>query len=424
MNELLTSLRAHRLPGLTLFDGAIHPNYGGQSILNVPSSVCQLLGVPPLAAPPLRPEILEPLGGSFRSVVVILMDALAFHRLERWLAADDSLIWHRLLERGVLAPLTSITPSTTSAALTTLWTGSPPAGHGVMGYEMWLKEYGIVADMIQHRPASYHWGAPGLHHAGFQPGLFLPTPSISTHLRAHGVTPHVFQHVSIVNSGLSQTFFGDAERHGITTPADTWVSVRELLDGAPHARHYVWAYWGAIDTFSHLKGPDDERVEAEFVAFSAAFERNFLGRLSPAARGNTAVILIADHGQRTTDRGNRRYNLANHPDFLSRLHIKPTGENRFTYLYIRPGQEQAVRDYIEAAWPGEFHLLDPAEALSGGLFGPGPRHPRVAERTGDLIAAARGDAYWWWSAEPDPLIGRHGGLTADEMIVPFLAARL
>lgn len=30
----------------------------------------------------------------------------------------------------------------------------------------------------------------------------------------------------------------------------------------------------------------------------------------------------------------------------------------------------------------------------------------------------------WWSEKENLLIGRHGGLSADEMLVPFLAVRL
>jgi hypothetical protein len=423
MTELMSSIRDHHLPGIELSDGAIYPQYDGQSILNIPSSVCHLLDIPPLAAPPLKPDILASLGSGYRNVVVILVDALAFYRLERWMAADK-LVWGQLAENGVLAPLTSVVPSTTSAAITTLWTASPPARHGIMGYEMWLKEYGIIANMIQHKPMNYLGGAGSLREAGFRPETFLPTPSISGHLRAHSVTPHAFQHYGIIHSGMSQTFFGDADLHAISTPTDLWISVRELLDDPPAGQHYIWVYWSVVDGLSHLHGPDSERAEAEFQAFSAAFERYFLERLSPAARADTLLILTADHGQITTDKSITNNDLNHHPDLLSRLHMRPSGENRLAYLFVRPGQMEAVRELIRARWPDQFDLLDPAAAVAAGLFGPGQPHARIAERTGDLIAAARGDAYWWWGDKPDPLTGRHGGLSAEEMIVPFLATKL
>jgi hypothetical protein len=43
---------------------------------------------------------------------------------------------------------------------------------------------------------------------------------------------------------------------------------------------------------------------------------------------------------------------------------------------------------------------------------------------GDLILVARGNAYLWWADKEDQLLGRHGGLHPEEMLVPFLGARI
>ena len=58
------------------------------------------------------------------------------------------------------------------------------------------------------------------------------------------------------------------------------------------------------------------------------------------------------------------------------------------------------------------------------LFGPGTPHPRLSDRLGDLIVAAHDDAYLWWAEKENPLVGRHGGLSAEEMIVPLLSVAL
>ena len=119
-----------------------------------------------------------------------------------------------------------------------------------------------------------------------------------------------------------------------------------------------------------------------------------------------------------------RFDLRRHPEFTRLLHIQPTGENRLAYLYVRPGQVKAVREYVEATWPGDFYLLTTAQALRSGLLGPGTHHPLLADRLGDLILAARGSAYLWWADKDNPMLGRHGGLSTAEMLAPFLAFRL
>jgi hypothetical protein len=106
------------------------------------------------------------------------------------------------------------------------------------------------------------------------------------------------------------------------------------------------------------------------------------------------------------------------------LHLLPTGENRLAYLHVKPGEIENVKDYIHATWPEEFAIFDTENALKTELFGSGVVHPAVHDRLGDLIVAAKGDAYWWWASKPNPLIGRHGGFSPQEMLVPFLAGYL
>jgi hypothetical protein len=426
--KMMLPLSSHRLPNIDLGGEFIYPFYGGRSILNIPASISHILGAPMFGSPPLVQDILEPLGQNVRTVVFILIDALALHRLKRWLAEGYARVWKDLLQDGILAPLTSITPSTTSAALTTLWTGRPAAWHGITGYEMWLKEYGIVANMIEHKPSAYRSDVGGLEHAGFSPESFLPSKdneplTLGTHLDANGVHSYAFQHRSIANSGLSRMFMPKVDIHPFDGYDDLWVSVRQLMEKQLERRKYIWVYWDAIDRLSHIYGPDDERPANEFARFSAAFDKHFLNSLGSNTRKDSLLILSADHGQITTHK-DPHYDLINHPGLMRRLHIKPTGENRLAYLYVRPGQTEAVREYIERTWSNQFAVLDSDFALHNGLFGPGEPHTEIRDRTGDLTLVAKGDAYLWWGAMENPLIGRHGGLSTEEMLVPFLAARL
>ena len=419
----IRNLHEFRLPGLDLGGDFLYPDYVGRSILNVPAAICRLLEVPEMGAEAVAYEPVYALGKNVQRVILVLMDALSLHRLQRWMSDGTAVIWQALAQGGMLAPLTSITPSTTSAALTSLWTGQSAAVHGIIGYEMWLKEYGVVANMIVHAPNSFQNDAGSLAKAGFTPEGFMPLATLGPHLAAHGVQTYAFQHRSIAHSGLSQMFLKDASVRAFNTAADLWVNLRQLVESRRNERMYVWVYWSEVDHFSHIYGPDDERTAAEFAGFSEAFQRSFLHRLSPALRADTLLVLLADHGQISTS-PDPYYELSNHPSLLRRLHILPSGENRLAYLFIRPGQGEAAREYVERTWPNQFAWLDPAYALAAGLFGPGPAHPRLMDRLGECVLVARSNAYLWWSEKKNHMLGRHGGLHPEEMLVPFLAARL
>lgn len=424
-DALLPQLSAHRLPDLDLEPEFQQPAYHGFSILNLPATICRWLDVPalPQAAAPLDPIYLRSLPDTVRRVIFVLMDALALHRLQRWLQDGTAPIWQQLLPQGLLAPLTSITPSTTSAALTSLWTGRAAVEHGITGYEMWLKEYGIVANTILHAPMSFRNDVGSLERAGFRPTEFMRLPTLGPHLKAHGVQAFALQHRSILDSGLSRILFNAIETRAFHSPADLWVNLRQVLDQTRNARTFIWIYWSEVDHFGHLYGPDDERTAAEFGVFSQALQRYFLDRLNPAWRGDTLLILTADHGQIAT-LPNRHYELVQHPAFTNHLHLLPTGENRLAYLYVKPGHKKAIQAYLEETWPQSFQWLDSAEAVQKGLFGPGQPHPRLADRVGDLMLIARQQAFLWWADKEDPLRGRHGGLHPQEMLVPFLAVIL
>src|SRR4030042_4111357 len=122
-SEILPRIESNKLPGLQLSPEFIHPDYAGGSILNLPSTICRTLGGEPLATVPLRSELTVATAADIRRVVLVLVDALSLHRLQRWMSDGTAPVWSRLGEQGKSAALTSITPSTTTAALTSLWTG-------------------------------------------------------------------------------------------------------------------------------------------------------------------------------------------------------------------------------------------------------------------------------------------------------------
>jgi hypothetical protein len=195
--------------------------------------------------------------------------------------------------------------------------------------------------------------------------------------------------------------------------------LERVLETRAGDRTYNYVYWSELDTLSHRYGPEDERVGLEFAFFSIQLER-FLTRLKRQGRGDTLVLLTADHGELYTPIL-PTYDLKNHPELLSCLSILPSGEARLAYLYVRPGCEARLQAYVEQTWPGQFRILPAAQALEAGLWGDGQVYPAVKDRIGDYVLQAQGNAYWWWAHKENPLLGRHGGVTPKEMLVPLLA---
>jgi hypothetical protein len=323
----------------------------------------------------------------------------------------------------VFSPITSICPSTTASALTTLWTGEGAAAHGVIGYEMWAKAFGMIINNILHSPANAKSDVGGLSRAGFDPMDFMNKPLLGTHLRQHGVLPTTFIHSAIAHSGLSVMQMRDVQLQTYVNEADLCVSLAKHIHNQRGIREFIYVYYSDVDTLMHRYTATDSRVMLQFRAFSSMFDEGFLQKLSPEAAEETLLILTADHGSIATP-AQDKFNLANHPELVYQLVMQPTCEHRLPILYIKPGREGKVRDYFAKTWPEEFVLINPEQALEGGLFGKGPFVDGVHDRLGDLIAISRGNAYLWWSSKPNLMAARHGGLSAEEMLAPFFALPL
>lgn len=412
--DLLPTLINHRLNGLDAGEDIVYPHYAGRSLVNLPSSIAHWLGAAPLGAAPLAEPYLSAFGGgTFKHVILLLVDGLGLNFFQRYLHTSP---WAHMMPDASLLPITSILPSTTSAALTTLWTGRTPAEHGVLGYEVWLREYSMIANLILHSPAAFYGDVGGLKRGGFDPETFLPVPVLAPHLAQYGIKTFSSQHSAIARSGLSTMLQGGAELLPYRTMNDAWVTLQAVLESNRNARTYSWVYWGDLDELSHRYGPDDERVQLEYATFSLVLER-FLSSLRKQGRGDTLFLMTADHGHLSTPRL-PAYDLNNHPEMNACLVMVPSGEARLPYLYIRPGREEQLKNYIEQTWPGKFRIFRSEELLQSGVFGENP-YARTLERLGDWVVVPQDNAYWWWPNRENPLLGRHGGLNTIEMLVPL-----
>jgi hypothetical protein len=237
--QMLPQLLAGRLPELDLGSGFVYPAYDGTSILNLPSTICRALQVPDFGAPPLKDEITSALmGGEIRRVILILVDAVSVNAMRRCLVNDTSRVWRSLMYEGLFSPITSLVPSTTTACLTSLWTGRSPAEHGILGYELWLKEYGIVANMITHSPISFEREVDSLAKAGFHPRAFMPLPTLGSHLKAHGVDTY-----SLLSLAAPASRCSPGRRCAPLLPPPTCVNLAHLLKANTRKRQYIWVYF-------------------------------------------------------------------------------------------------------------------------------------------------------------------------------------
>ncbi len=423
---LLHELQHPNLPLAGLPEGSIWPRYDGLSVGNLPATVGSLLGVTPPAGtlPPLRAGLLDDLADGVRRVVLVLVDGLGWLRLQALLAEYPQMALRRLSERGHLLPLTSLFPSTTNNVLTALWTGMPPARHGLIAYNLYFREWGMVLEAISFSPY-FRSFAGDLDRWGLINEDFIPAPGLGQWLAAGGVPTEVVMGEKMIGSALSRINFRGTRRiYGYMTGSDFWLHLRRALERSRDDRLFLYGYWAAVDTFAHRFGPWDESSVTEVRSLDYLLQEVFLNGLSREARAGTLFLLVADHGQIHTP-FEHIFILEQHPALRDALLLPPVGEARVPFLYVRAGKARFVREYLQEHGADRFALYARSEVLRSGLLGPEPYHAELGFRLGDWIGFARGQ-HALVATENDArrLSGRHGGLSAEEMLIPLLAVRL
>lgn len=407
-------------------DGFLPPAYEGGSIANIPATVARLLNTPFQGLPALRPAAWQPLAGGVQRVVLVLIDALGWDLLQQ-ARAGAGWLWE---EAEVQEQLTSVFPSTTVAALSSVWTGAAPAQHGLVGLRLLFPEYAVLGQMLSMGP-NFISAPDALVEAGTEPAAFLEVAGFAEQLAAGGVPTYAYKSYTFIDSALSRMHGrGVRESVGIVTAADMFLRVRQRLEAMPGERLYIAAYWHAVDTLTHMYGPNHPAVAAEVASVLQLLRAELVSALSPAARANSVLFLTADHGQVNTPE-EQEICLGDHPALQEMLLMRPAGEPRTPYLYARQGRQADVIGYIREHLDQAMVALTAEEALAAGLLGPEPHATHTAVRLGDVVATMR-EGYVLLTEEERAqqrakkrrMVGRHGGMTPGEMAVPWFGLRL
>jgi len=415
-DALRERLRAH---------GYLPPDYDGGGLLNVASTVLELCGARGPADPsPLRgiePALLT----GVRTVLLVLVDGLGSDQLRRLATRGDVPFLARILDRAArreaaqLVDATTIFPSTTAAAITTLHTARTPQEHGNIAYFLWLEEFAVVAQMLRWGPAAQRRGS-FFDDRSIDPRTYAAVPSIHKAIREHGgrsciVEPEIFR-----NEAMTRMHAPEASYVGYLLPSTMGVRVRQLLEGRAEddSPLYIYAYWSGVDTVSHWYGPRGPEHAAE----AALLDRDLERALGDRPPGDTLVILTADHGHASVDPA-RLVDLEADAELRALLRNPIAGEPRVVFLHTDHATK--VKAYLEHVYPGTFFLMDRDDAIDAGLFGRGD--PTLARRRVGEVLAMIGDDRGASVVRVDGQVvmhrGSHGGMTPDEMRIPVLLWR-
>lgn len=385
------------------------PDYRGGSIVNLMSSIVAACGGSETTVYPALPDLrAEELPGC-RKLVLMVIDGMGCDLLCR--KASGGAMQSRLRGR-----LTSVFPSTTASAITSLLTGVAPQQHGLTGWFIYFRELAGVYAVLPGRPRC---GGVNFSRAGIDPRSLFDSQPVFDRLPHSSiiVTPR-----RIAHSDYNQAHRGKADLRCYDSLDDFFLITAQAVREPASGLQFIYAYWPDLDSLGHEYGIDSK----ETVSHLAQIDERFGCFCRQLTGSDTLVIVTADHGMIDTD-DSHSIELANHPALDECLLLPLCGERRAAYCYVRHSRADRFEAYVGSELAHAVDWLPSEQFMAEGGFGYGPAHPRLAERIGDYVLLMRENYVlkdWLPGENRYHHIGVHGGISAAEMFVPLIVASL
>ncbi len=361
------------------------PDYGGGCVSNIIPAILGPRGTAEL--PGWMPTAVQ--GAS--QVVLLILDGLGWNQLQQRISMCPTIA----TMSG--SSITTIAPTTTVSALTSITTGLAPGEHGLIGYRMNMG--GRVMQMLR-------WGDDkGDLRLMYPPDVIQPCPPFM------GSAIPVLSKSELEGTAFTEAHLRGSRAHGWRSASSIAVQVRDLLKSG---NSFIYAYYDGIDKIAH------ERGFGEYYDAELRQADRLVADVASVLLPGSVLLITADHGQVQVGTNTTKLHAE-----VAALITFQSGEGRFRWLHTRPNSVDelhavAKQNYGDVAW-----VMRREELIDGGWFG-----PRVSDaarqRLGDVALIAHAPTSFDDSADsgPFPLMCRHGALTDDELDVPLLALRV
>lgn len=368
----------------------VRPAYGTGSLVDLMPSIGAHLGVPGC------PDDVLGLPAAERYVVV-LVDGLGWNLLRREVREAPYLA--SLL--GDARSLTCGVPSTTVTSLASLGTGLVPGQHGLVGYTSRVPETGEVLNALT-------W------ESDLSARSYQPRPTFFERAAAAGVLVSSVALQRFAGTGLTEAALRGTTFLAYADDRDAARRVELTRFGAGQGdRSLVYGYERGLDHSGHVSGCASPVWRRELAAIDDRCQQ-----LRDGLPDDVCLLITADHGMVDVPAA-RRLVVEDEPDLLAGVAVL-AGEPRFRQLYV----DHADPARVAARWRDRLGfrawVRTRDEAIDDGWFGQVAGDLRA--RYGDVLVAMRDDGAVMTRTQPRELtlVGMHGSLTADEMLVPLL----
>jgi len=397
-------------------DERIKPNYEGYNLYNVPNSILDVFGIG--GRERLAESIFTYFRGSYDRIIFFYLDGFGY---DKFTDPDyGSHLSEAFSQNGYLCPITTVFPSTTAAANTTINTGLPPSDHGLLEWILYFDEARTVALTLPYKPIVKRYRK---RFENMKPANLFRGETVFHRLRSDGIRSVSFLKSNIVGGEYTKLVQDGSDVIGYSYITDGLLLLKnEIMRGA---YDYYYFYVDNIDHIGHVYGPESEMYRLEASTISNMIVDMF--RQIPAENlKNTLIVITSDHGHIQVDSSRIVYLNDKRKIFRSlksdgRYKIPPVGSPRDVFLFVKKEHLDDVLIYAKKEFSGAF--VDLVENIvSQQFFGPRKPAELTLRRAGNMIIVPPGNEMIWYrlpGMRDSHMRGMHGGLSEKEMLIPL-----
>ncbi|MEM3858836.1 MAG: alkaline phosphatase family protein [Candidatus Micrarchaeaceae archaeon] len=353
-------------------------------------------------------------------VIILLLDGFG-HDLLRYAVKNHEMKHLRsVIERSLYTPITSVFPSTTVTSLFTLYMDMQPIEHEIIGYTQYIRELGSVCNMLSMTPISNIRN--DLLGAGWIPRTLKDRESFSKRMSNEGVNSYIYLPNTIRNNGMSRIIAAGTNLEPYYSTSHMFASIVRNVKASRKKSMHI-GYISSIDSLSHKIGPRTREsvAELESIFYSVDVLREELKSTK------TAILISADHGHVNVGSSNL-FDISKDKELYNLFRTPVVGDARAAVLRILCDHIDEAENYLLEKYGASYEIFRSSQMIEKGYFGNRNTNKNENDRFGDLIIVPKSNTgiidsnltFLDKEMSYENMVGMHGGLLAEEMIVPLI----
>lgn len=332
-----------------------------------------------------------------RSAAVLMIDGLGSGNIRQ--AAGHAPFLNGLLAKS--SGISSVFPTTTAAALTSLGTGLMPGQHGVLGYSVMNRQSQLPLNMLNG------WGSEAL------PEHWQANQTVAMQGSGQGIDVTFVGPAEYEDSGFTRAFMRGAKYVPAKSVEERLSATAKLL--ASRQSQLVYCYVPELDQTAHAFGVESTKWLAAIESLNAE-----LSVFATSLAKDAGVLLTADHGVMDVPAANHIFL----DDLIQSGLLAVTGDPRCQFLYLsEPSQAGDMAERLNDQLGGRAIALSREQVVHLGLYGDDVEHEIQLRMPEIFIIGVKNCAIYHRGFAPPKslnMIGQHGGLSDLELQIPLI----